>query len=306
MIVGIDEVGRGCWAGPLCVGAVILSDDTDRTMLGDSKKLSAKKRLAATLHIKQTAAAIGVGWASARFIDQYGLSEALRHACRQAIEQITVPYDEIILDGTVNFLAPRNVTLLPRADALIPAVSAASIVAKVARDQYMQAIDGNFPGYGFATHVGYGTAVHRSALTTLGPTKLHRMSFAPLAQIEPIVADKKISLTSGFLAERRAAEFLLSSGYTILQQNWKTKWCEIDIIAQKDNIIHFVEVKYRRNQNAGTGVDYITRQKQRQMAFAAEMWQLQKKSKPQCCLSAIEVSGYDFAITKFIENIAGN
>lgn len=303
MILGIDEVGRGCWAGPLVVGAVILSEQSDRVLMKDSKQLSAKKRLFAARHIQQTACDIGIGWASAKFIDTYGLSKALTYATEKAIEQIKVPYSEIILDGTVNFLKDRPVTLLAKADSLIPAVSAGSIIAKVARDNYMQAIDAHFSEYGFASHVGYGTAVHKKAIADYGPTSIHRMSFAPLAQLTLPPKIPKVAHTAGFIAEKRAADYLEKQGFKILARNWKTKWCEIDIIAEQKDTIYFIEVKYRIKNTSGRGLEYITAKKQKQMKFAAELWQLQQKCILSAKLSAIELSGDNFIVTEFIESI---
>ena len=187
MIMGIDEVGRGPWAGPLVVGAVVLPDDIVIEGLTDSKKLSAKKRTELDAQIRESAAGWGLGWVHADEIDAIGLATALRVATIRAVEAVKVPYHEIILDGTINFLKETNkgqyVTTLAKADLLIPAVSAASIIAKVARDTYMAEQDVQYPQYGFASHVGYGTARHRSALSDYGITPLHRQSFAPIARL---------------------------------------------------------------------------------------------------------------------------
>ncbi len=305
MIVGIDEVGRGCWAGPVCVGAVMLDKSTNRELLQDSKTLSPKKRLLAALHIKQTAVSVGIGWASAKYIDTYGLSRALSHATAKALAEIELDYDEIILDGTVNYL-PENakVTLLAKADSLIPAVSAASIIAKVARDNYMKMVDKHISGYGFSKHVGYGTAAHKAAIDRLGPSPVHRMSFAPLRAITNAQLPPRINNTAGSLAEARAAHYLEVRGYKIVAKNWKTKWCEIDIIARKQNYIYFIEVKYRANDSAGRGLEYITAKKQRQMKFAAEFWLQQQKVSLSSKLSALELSGPEFKVTAFVERIA--
>jgi ribonuclease HII len=179
MIVGIDEVGRGAWAGPLVVGAVLLGD-ISIPGLTDSKKLSKKRREILDIEIRQNATAIGLGWVSAKQIDEIGLSEALKLASRRALEQIKHEYTEIIIDGTIALIDDPRVTLLPKADLLIPSVSAASIVAKVARDNYMKHLDEIFPGYSFSAHVGYGTALHQASIKTLGVTPLHRLSFGPL------------------------------------------------------------------------------------------------------------------------------
>jgi ribonuclease HII len=187
MIVGIDEVGRGAWAGPMVVGAVLLGDATI-VGLTDSKKLTKKRREVLDIEIRQKALAIGLGWVSAKQIDAIGLSEALKLASRRALAHIRHDYAEIIIDGTIALIDDPRVTLLPKADLLIPSVSAASIVAKVARDNYMRHLDDVFPGYAFTSHVGYGTAVHRAAIETLGVTPLHRLSYAPLHSYRSVEA----------------------------------------------------------------------------------------------------------------------
>lgn len=179
MIVGIDEVGRGAWAGPLVVGAVLLGDENIKG-LTDSKKLTRLQRERLNLEIRQRARYVGLGWVSAKDIDQIGLSAALKHASRRAMAHIRGEFDEIIIDGTIALLDDSRVRCLKQADLLIPSVSAASIVAKVARDHYMTHLDDVFPGYSFAQHVGYGTRLHQESIDRCGVTPLHRLSFAPL------------------------------------------------------------------------------------------------------------------------------
>ena len=185
MILGIDEAGRGPWAGPLVVGAVVLGG-AEIEGLTDSKKLTKRQREALEPIILERAAAVATGWVTANELDEIGMSEALRLATRRAVEQVQAPYHEIIIDGTVNFLSGTGkgeyVTTMPKADLLVPSVSAASIIAKVARDRYMAAQDEVYPGYGFGGHAGYGVAKHRAAIERLGVTPLHRLSFAPLVK----------------------------------------------------------------------------------------------------------------------------
>src|SRR5690606_15758225 len=180
MILGIDEVGRGPWAGPLVIGAVVLPENFTIEGLTDSKKLSSNNRIIIDRLVRESALAWGLGWVHADEIDQIGLSESLKIATIRAVEAIKTPYHEIIIDGTINFLKDTNkgksVTTLKKADLLVPAVSAASVVAKVARDNFMIKQATKYPGYGFDTHVGYGTAVHRKAIAELGVTPLHRLS----------------------------------------------------------------------------------------------------------------------------------
>jgi ribonuclease HII len=269
MILGIDEVGRGPWAGPLVVGAVVLGGH-EIEGLTDSKKLSAKKRLVLDEVIRTKAAGFGLGWVHADELDKIGLAQALRVATIRAVEQITVPYHEIIIDGTINFLSETSkgqfVTTLPKADLLVPSVSAASIIAKVARDAYMAAQDAVYSGYSFSGHVGYGTAAHRAALDKLGVTPLHRTSFAPIAKM------LETTTAIGANAEAMVAEELTTLGWNILERNWRTKYCEIDIIATKDGKLAFVEVKHRTTSRSGDGIAMITAKKLQQMRFAAEVY----------------------------------
>lgn len=293
MIVGIDEVGRGPWAGPLVMGAVVLGAQIDG--LTDSKKLSAKRRteLAAEIHAK--ALGVGLGWVGATEIDTLGLGSALELACQRAVEALELvypgAYSEIIIDGTINFLKNTGkgayVTTMKKADLLIPSVSAASIVAKVARDAYMDEQDALYPEYGFRSHVGYGTAAHRAAIEKHGVTPLHRLSFAPLAKYR----DKEISMDPSFEqnmavsttraigneSETVATEELIRQGHEIVERNWKTKYCEIDIISTKGDTVYFTEVKHRRNARSGDGLAAITSKKLSQMKFAAKFYAEYKK-----------------------------
>ena len=282
MILGIDEAGRGPWAGPLVVGAVVLGCEIDG--LNDSKKLSKKTREVLEVEILRQAQAVATGWVSASELDELGMSEALRLATRRAVEQIKVPYHEIIIDGTVNFLKDtakgQYVTTLPKADALIPSVSAASIIAKVARDRYMAALDEQYPGYGFKSHAGYGVAKHRDAIDALGVTPEHRLSFAPLQKystchsgLDPESSKNKSTTRKiGDSSETAAANELVRQGHTIIERNWKTKYCEIDIVSQKDGTLYFTEVKHRKNDKAGDGLAAITPKKLNQMKFAARLY----------------------------------
>lgn len=280
MILGIDEVGRGPWAGPLVVGAVVLGAEIEG--LTDSKKLSKKRREELAIEIHEKAQAVGLGWVHAEEIDELGLSIALVEATKRAVSEIKVPYHEIIIDGTVNFLAETGkgeyVTTMKKADLLIPSVSAASIIAKVARDNYMAEQAKTHPDHGFASHVGYGTAAHIKAIELHGVTPLHRLSFAPLRKysnkggLVSTGSSLKTTKSIGDAAENTAAEYLERLGYAIIERNWKTKYCEIDIVAGKDDTIYFIEVKHRKNAKQGGGIAAITPKKLKQMTFAARVY----------------------------------
>lgn len=177
--LGVDEVGRGCWAGPLVAGAVILGDTIQG--LRDSKKLPRAERERLSLIITDRAKAIGIGWVAPSEIDAIGLTAAVRLAMQRAIDQITLDYEELIIDGNFNFFpANSKAVACIKADDSVPAVSAASIVAKVARDDYMRQAAVDYPEYGFETNVGYGTGYHQQQLRKIGITRLHRQSYKPI------------------------------------------------------------------------------------------------------------------------------
>lgn len=316
MILGIDEVGRGPWAGPLVVGAVVLGGVIIEG-LTDSKKLSKKRREQLDIEIRENAQGFGIGWVEASEIDDIGLSAALVLATKRAVEQINVSYHEIIIDGTVNFLADTSkekyVKTIKKADLLIPSVSAASIIAKVARDNFMASQDEIFPGYNFKNHVGYGTIAHIAAIDELGVTPLHRLSFAPLKKYAPKqerpLTDREdvlVEFTSrqiGDVAEDKACDYLKKLGHRIIDRNWKTKFCEIDIVSQFNECIYFTEVKYRKKPDQGGGLAAITPKKLRQMKFAAEFYTLSNYiSDINLRLSVISVSGQPPQVDIFLES----
>lgn len=308
MILGIDEAGRGPWAGPLVVGAVVLGE-AQIEGLTDSKKLTKKKRELLYGEVTSRAEAWATGWVSAIELDELGMSEALRTATRRAVEQIKTSYSEIIIDGTVNFLAGtgkgRYVTVLAKADLLISSVSAASILAKVERDRYMASQDELYPDYGFGAHAGYGTVRHREAIEKLGVTPLHRLSFAPLAtyRTDNPVKQPRGDLTTkriGDAAEDAVASYLGVNGHQIMARNWRTRFCEIDIVSAKDGVTYFTEVKYRKNADYGDGFAAITVKKQQQMKFAAEYYVLKYRIEGNIQLAAAAVSGENFTLEQWL------
>lgn len=177
--VGIDEVGRGSWAGPVVAGAVILSSEIKG--LNDSKLLSKKQRDELDSIIRANITAIGIGWVEPAVVDEIGINKAVGLAMQRALEMIAATYDEVIIDGDINYLSesPKSRAII-RADATVPAVSAASIVAKVVRDNYMTELSLKYPGYGFEKHVGYGTALHIEKLKLHGVSDQHRLSYKPI------------------------------------------------------------------------------------------------------------------------------
>lgn len=175
-IAGVDEVGRGPLAGPVVTAAVILKHSIHGVR--DSKKLSAKQRIALAKEIQQHAVCYAYGRAEVEEIDQYNIHHATLLAMKRAIEALSVQPHEVMVDGL--YVPDVSIKCKPvvQGDQLIEAISAASILAKVLRDQEMESLDDVYPGYGFAAHKGYPTKVHRAALAELGPTPIHRKSFS--------------------------------------------------------------------------------------------------------------------------------
>ncbi len=182
MIIGIDEVGRGCWAGPLVAAAVGFPASVPEG-LADSKKLTPKKRLLLTKEIRQSEALVGVGWVWPREINVLGLTKSVQLAMQRAYDELPDHDEEteIIIDGNINYLPHiKNTKALIRADGSVSEASAASIVAKVARDTYMQEIAKKYSHYGFESHVGYGTKQHVEALKLHGVLPIHRVNYKPI------------------------------------------------------------------------------------------------------------------------------
>jgi ribonuclease HII len=180
-IAGVDEAGRGPLAGPLAVAAVILDPAQPIAGLDDSKKLSAIRREALYVQIVTHALAWSVVLVEVEEIDRINIFQATMAGMSRALRGLRVPAMEAWIDGNQ---LPRDLPCPGRAivggDALEPAISAASILAKVSRDRLMIALDATWPGYGFAAHKGYGTRLHLAALQRLGPCPQHRRSFAPV------------------------------------------------------------------------------------------------------------------------------
>jgi ribonuclease HII len=177
---GVDEAGRGPWAGPVVAAAVILDAQCIPQGLNDSKKLTEAKREALFGPIMK-AASVGVGIVDAQEIDEINILQATYKAMAKAISALTTPPSLALIDG--NRAPPLSICTqtIIGGDAKCLAIAAASIIAKVTRDRLMHRYDRQFPGYGFAQHKGYGTVLHAAALQKLGPCPIHRRSFKPVA-----------------------------------------------------------------------------------------------------------------------------
>ncbi|KSB90993.1 ribonuclease HII [Caulobacter vibrioides] len=179
-VCGVDEAGRGPWAGPVSAAAVILDPARVPKGLNDSKKLSAKARAALEDEIKDMAIAWCVGMASVEEIAELNILHAAGLAMRRAVEGLSVKPAFALVDGNYRFVLPCEVKTVVKGDALSCSIAAASILAKEARDRIMVEMDGVYPGYGFAGHKGYHAPIHLEGLRKLGPSPIHRLGWAPV------------------------------------------------------------------------------------------------------------------------------
>ena len=179
-VCGVDEAGRGPWAGPVSAAAVILNHDDLPPGIDDSKALTEKRRFEMEPLIKARALAWGVGFASVEEIAELNILHATGLAMCRAIEAMSVQPVAALVDGNYRFKLPCDVQTVIKGDSLSLSIAAASILAKTARDRLMIELDGQYPGYGFAGHKGYNAPIHSQALKTLGPCPAHRRSWAPI------------------------------------------------------------------------------------------------------------------------------
>ncbi len=188
LIAGVDEAGRGCLAGPVVAAAVILPLETCSLLDGlgkvrDSKLLTARQREALSTEIGSVAVAVGVGVSPSWEIDRSGIVEATRRAMARAVQALDPAPDFLLIDALQLPALPCPQRAIVKGDRLFLSIAAASVIAKVRRDEWMGLLDLAWPGYGFSLHKGYGTAAHRRALDELGPCPIHRRTFAPVASL---------------------------------------------------------------------------------------------------------------------------
>ena len=180
LVAGVDEAGRGPLAGPVVAAAVILDPMVRIEGLADSKRLSAPRRAELDLEIRERALSCAVAGVGVDVIDSVNILQATMRAMRDAVARLDPPPEEVLVDGNRCPQLPYPARAVVRGDASVAAISAASILAKVARDREMIEMDRLYPEYGFARHKGYGTRAHRDALLRFGPSPIHRLSFAPV------------------------------------------------------------------------------------------------------------------------------
>ncbi len=183
VMAGVDEVGRGPLAGPVIAAAVILDTENPIQGLMDSKKISEKKRIFLAKEIREQALAWAMGRAEHDEIDSMNILQASLLAMKRAIESLSIKPELVLVDGIYRPDIDCKVVPIVKGDSKVPVISAASIIAKVARDNEMIALDSEYPGYGFSQHKGYPTKMHINALKELGVSLIHRKSFSPVKQL---------------------------------------------------------------------------------------------------------------------------
>jgi len=182
LVAGVDEAGRGCWAGPVVAAAVILPDQWCPAHLNDSKKLSAARREVLCGEILASALSWGACAVSAAEIDRINILQATLQGMARSLHKLSLEPDLVLVDGLQVPQVPWPAAPVVKGDGTSACIAAASILAKVFRDRVMTVWDRKLPGYGFATHKGYGVATHQAALDRLGPCDIHRFTYKPIAQ----------------------------------------------------------------------------------------------------------------------------
>ncbi len=284
IVAGLDEVGRGAWAGPVVACAMILPLDSPRLSedlvgIRDSKHLSPGQRLDFHQRISGIALAAGVGLVSAAGVDELGVAAATRLAMSRALDRLPLVPEYLLIDGFPLDYRDLPQQAIIRGDLECASIAAASVVAKVVRDSTMVALDGIYPGYGFGHHKGYGTTEHREALDHKGLCPIHRLSFSPMSLMidEGRLSDQEVAgergrASLGRLGERLAAQHLEKEGYVICQTNYRCPTGEVDIVALDGECLVFVEVRTRRSKRFGTPAESITAAKKQKLVEIAQTY----------------------------------
>lgn len=265
LLCGVDEAGRGPLAGDVYAAACILPNDIIIEGLNDSKKLSEKKREQLYSEITQKAIAWAVGVATVEEIEKLNILNASFLAMQRAVEGLSVSPSIVLVDGNRNpRLSQKGQGLhslcVVKGDSTSASIAAASVLAKVSRDRYMQSLAQEYPQYQFDKHKGYGTKLHYEMLDLHGVSEIHRKSFLKKYFAEK--SNPSQTAEKGKKGENSVCRHLKLKGYKILERNYHSKYGEIDIIAAKGDIVAFVEVKARAQQGMGTPREAVSQSKQ--------------------------------------------
>ncbi len=267
-VAGCDEAGRGPLCGPVVSAVVIMPPESRIPRVNDSKKLTEKTREELYARITAEAVAWSVGAVDNETVDKINILQATKQSVRQALADITLKPDMLLTDALYigGISIPQKSFI--KGDANLYCIAAASIIAKVTRDRLMYEYDRQYPQYGFAANKGYGTEEHMQALKKYGPTPIHRRTF-----IHGITEHTHAFV--GRSGEKAAAEYLRGKGYEIITANFKRADGEIDIIAAKDGITVFAEVKARGDSSFGKPEECVNIEKQRRIVKTANRYMLE-------------------------------
>lgn len=288
IIAGVDEAGRGPLAGPVVAAAVILPNSYNLEGLDDSKKVTPKKRSQLFVEIQHQATAIGVGVVAAADIDKTNILQATQQAMKMALGRLKPRPDQAVIDGYAlpTQIIPNKGVI--KGDQTVDVIKAASIIAKVTRDNMMEQYDIIFPVYGFKKHKGYGTREHMDKLQLNKACAIHRKSFKPVAAAMPTLSWLRKEGRIGQWGEQVAAVYLIERGYEILTMNLRcVPYGEIDIIAEKDGIIIFVKVKTYSKKQLSTRAQKIDQNKLKKLEAAINKYTVDMQVEKDISLDVI-------------------
>jgi len=270
-VAGVDEAGRGPLAGPVYAAAVILPDEFVHHKLDDSKRMSPQARQIAYGEITAAAISCGTGIASVDEIDRHNILGAVHLAVERALKALDPPAEFALVDGLPLASCPVPHLAIVKGDSRSRAIAAASVIAKVERDARMVELDAEYPGYGFASNKGYGTAQHMEAIEHLGQSPVHRRSFIHTGnQIELMPRDEKESSWDwGKRAEEMVAREYAENGYLIEFRRWRGGGGEIDLVCRRGDELIIVEIKASRSSLAGSPLGWLDRGQRRRLRSAA-------------------------------------
>lgn len=267
LLCGVDEAGRGPLAGDVYAAAVILPEGVCPEGLNDSKKLTPQKRDRLYDEICEIAVDYSVAKATVEEIERLNILGATMLAMARAVEGLAIRPQLVLVDGNRSPSLPVHSRTVVKGDATSACIAAASILAKVSRDRSMDELEARYPGYGFAKHKGYGTALHYEKLDELGPCPAHRPSFLKSWQEK-----KNPWPTFGQQAEMTAAGYLEKLGYTVVAQNYHCTYGELDLVATKGDTVAFIEVKARNIRSIAPPETAVDGKKQHKLSCAAACW----------------------------------